>query len=435
MLERLLIRGGLLIDSAQNIEAKRDILIEDGKVKAVFAPLDRRVESLKLSSFEIFDAKGFWVTPGLIDMHVHFREPGGELDETLKTGAVAAARGGFTTVLAMPNTNPPVDNVSLINFLRTKARNLNGVNILFTAAVTLGLKGEQLSDFYSLARAGASAFTDDGSPVMNAQLMRRALENTRDAGSFVISHCEDLNLSAEAPLNEGLPALRKGIAGSPWAGETVMVLRDIALSELTGARVHIAHVSSAQSVRALREAKKRGLLVTAEAAPHHFALSDNDIPGRDSNFKMNPPLRDHKDLEAVKEGLHDGTLDVIATDHAPHRSSKKSAGIFRSPFGVIGLETSLALALTHLVHKKILTPKQLIERMSAGPAKILGLKNKGTLKVGSDGDVTVIEPNASWTVKPPFASKSSNSPFVGRKLKGRVRATIIGGRIIFDGDR
>ncbi len=425
--QRLLITGGYLIDPAQEVEGKRDILIENGRVKSVLKP----GAFLGIANAEILNAEGLWALPGLIDMHVHFREPGGEEDETLETGARSALVGGVTTVLAMPNTHPPLDCPEILRPLQKKSKKINGPHILFAAAITKKLEGRALNDFKKLKNCGAFAFTDDGRPVMDSQLMRQALEKSRALGSFVISHCEDLNLSRQRPLNEGLPARKKGIAGAPWASEGVMVARDLVLAELTGAHVHIAHVSSKVSVQMIREAKKRGVWVTGEASPHHFSLADSDIPDCDANFKMNPPLRSKEDVAAVQEGLKDGTLDVIATDHAPHRKSRKEKGIFLSPFGVIGLETSVGLALTRLVGRKILTPKQLVERMSQTPARILGLHKKGSLKAGSDGDVTIIDPNQEWRVALPFASKSSNSPFIGTRIRGRVRATIVSGKIVF----
>ena len=428
MPERLLIRGGLVIDPSQNLEAPRDVLIENGKIAEVQAGLSRRKD---LNTAEAIDASKMWVVPGLIDMHVHLREPGRESDETIVTGTRAAARGGITTVLAMPNTEPAIDNPSLVNFIKAKAKAEACVNVLVSGAATLGQKGERLTDIASLKKSGISALTDDGRPVMNSELMRRALEYCRDNDIPFIDHCEDLNLSAEAPVHEGFAATVKGLRGAPWSAETIMVVRDIALAELTGAHVHIAHISAAQSIAAVREAKKRGLKVTAEATPHHFTLCDEDIEGYDTNFKMNPPLRSKEDLRAILEGLADGTIDAIATDHAPHNPQKKALGITLAPFGVIGLETSLALGLTKLVGSKKLKPRQLIERMSTVPARILGLKNKGSLKVGMDADVTVIDPSVSWTVPGGFQSKSLNSPFIGMKLKGICSATVVAGRRVY----
>ncbi|MCR4296466.1 MAG: dihydroorotase [Elusimicrobia bacterium] len=427
MPERLIVTGGLLIDPAGRVESVRDVLIEDGKVSAVAAGLHRKPA---LKGIPAIDAKGRWVIPGLVDMHVHLREPGREGDETIETGAKAAARGGVTTVLAMANTEPVCDTPSQLAFLRAKARTDAAITVLFAGAVTVGQKGEKLTEFARLRAAGAAALSDDGRPLMNAGLLRRALEYAKDLGLLVIDHCEDLTLSNGACVHEGPAALRKGLKGAPGAAETVQVLRDIALAELTGARLHIAHVSTAASVAAIRTAKKNGIRISAEAAPHHFALNDKDLPGYDADWKMNPPLRGAEDRLALLAGLADGTIDAIATDHAPHGCAAKSLGMDLAPFGVIGLETSLAVALTELYHKKILTRRKLVERMSSGPAALLGLRGKGTLAPGADADLVVVDPDMIWTPEPPFASKSRNTPFSGRRLKGRAVTTLSGGRVV-----
>jgi dihydroorotase len=424
--ERLLIVGGTVIDPSQKIEAKRDVLIENGNIADVAAGLHKKSG---LAGVARLDASEAWVVPGLIDMHVHLREPGREGDETIATGTLAAARGGVTTVLAMPNTEPPIDSPTLVRLLAAKIKQDAAVNVLIAGACTLGQKGERLTEAALMKEAGATALTDDGRPVMDSGLMRRVMEHARDAGLLVIDHCEDDHLSQGGCAHEGPASTAKGLRGIPWASETVMVLRDIALCELTGAAIHIAHISAAQSVDAVRAAKKRGLPVSAEATPHHFSLSEDDIEGYDADYKMNPPLRAKADRDAVLAGLADGTIDTIATDHAPHGPSKKECGLQLAPFGVIGLETSLALGLTRLVGKGLLTRRQLVERMSAAPARLLGLKSKGSLRRGADADITVIDPAASWNVEAPFASKSRNSPFLGLRLKGRARATIVGGRI------
>ncbi len=427
MPDRLIVANGLLIDPAVRIEAVRDVLIEDGKISAVAAGLSRKSA---LKGAPVIDAKGKWVIPGLVDMHVHLREPGREGDETIATGAKAAARGGVTTVLAMANTEPVSDSPSQLAFLRAKARTDAAITVLFAGAVTIGQKGEQLTEFAKLRAAGAAALSDDGRPVMNAGLLRRALEYAKDLGLLVIDHCEDLNLSNGSCVHDGPEALRKGLKGAPWAAETVHVVRDIALAELTGARLHIAHVSAAASVEAIKAAKKNGVQISAEASPHHFALNDKEIPGYDSNWKMNPPLRGAEDRLALLAGLADGTIDAIATDHAPHGCAAKALDMDFAPFGVIGLETSLAVALTDLFHKKILTRRKLIERLSSGPAALLGLKNKGTLAPGADADLVVVDPDAAWTPAAPFFSKSRNTPFVGRRLKGRALTTLCAGRVV-----
>lgn len=427
MPEQLIVTGGLVVDPASRVEAIRDVLIEDGKISAVAAGLSRRSA---LKGVPAIDAKGKWVIPGLVDMHVHLREPGREGDETIATGTKAAAAGGVTTVLAMANTEPVCDSPSQLSFLRAKARTDAAITVLFAGAVTLGQKGEKLTEFARLRAAGAAALSDDGRPVMNAGLLRRALEYANDLGMLVIDHCEDLTLSNGACVHEGPSALRKGLKGAPWAAETVQVVRDIALAELTGARLHIAHVSTAASVEAIRAAKKKGIRISAEAAPHHFSLADKDIPGYDANWKMNPPLRGSEDRIALLAGLADGTIDAIATDHAPHGCMAKSMGMDLAPFGVTGLETSLAIAVTDLFHKKILTRRKIVERMSTGPAALLGLKSKGSLAVGSDADLVVVDPDATWTPEAPFVSKSRNTPFGDRKLKGRAVTTLSAGRVV-----
>ncbi|MEK7388871.1 MAG: dihydroorotase [Elusimicrobiota bacterium] len=427
MPERLIIRAGLVIDPARKLEAVRDVLVTDGRIGDVAPSLARK------SAFKdvpVIEAKGKWVIPGLVDMHVHLREPGGEADETILSGTKAAARGGVTTVLAMANTVPVCDSPAQLSFLRAKAKSDAVVNVLFAGAVTLGQKGEMLSEFAKLKAAGAAALSDDGRPVMNAGLLRRALEYAKDLGLLLIDHCEDSTLSAGACMHEGAQALRKGLRGSPWAAETVQVLRDIALAELTGARIHLAHLSAAASVAAVRQAKKRGVALSAETSPHHFTLIDENIPGYDANWKMNPPLRETDDRQAILEGLADGTIDAIATDHAPHGCAAKAAGIDLAPFGVIGLETSLSLAMTDLLHKKVLNRRRLVERLSTSPASLLGLKGKGTLAPGADADIAIVDPEASWTPQAPFQSNSRNSPFIGRRLKGRVLTTLRAGRIV-----
>jgi len=427
MTGRILITDGLVIDPARKVEAVRDVLIVGGKIKEVAAGLSKKKAVLGTTTI---DAKGLWVVPGLVDMHVHLREPGREGDETIATGTMAAARGGVTAVLAMANTEPVTDNPSQLAFLRAKAETDALVTVLFAGAVSVGQKGERLTEFAQLRAAGASALSDDGRPVMNAGLLRRALEYAKDLGLLVIDHCEDLTLSAGGCMNEGAESLRKGVQGAPWAAETVQVVRDIALSELTGARVHLAHLSAAASVEAVRAAKKRGVPVTAEACPHHFALTDAMLPGYDGNWKMNPPLRLEADRQALLEGLTDGTLDVIATDHAPHGCGAKASGLDRAPSGVIGLETSLAVVLTELFHKKILTRRQVVERMSAAPAALLGLQDRGTLAPGARADLALVDPDAVWTPQAPYLSLSRNTPFSSRRLKGRVVKTLSAGRVV-----
>ena len=427
MPERLLVTGGLVIDPARKVEAVRDVLIVDDKIADVAAGLAKKAA---LKGVPAIDAKGKWVIPGLVDMHVHLREPGREGDETIATGTRAAAAGGVTTVLAMANTEPVTDDAAKLGFLRARARQDSVITTLFAGAVTMGQKGEKLTEFAKLKAAGAAALSDDGKPVMSAGLMRRALEYAKDLDMLVIDHCEDLTLSAGACVHEGPEALRKGLKGAPWAAETLQVMRDATLAEMTGALLHIAHVSTAASVDAVRNAKKRGVRISAEACPHHFALIDADIPGYDGNWKMNPPLRAKTDREALLEGLADGTIDAIATDHAPHGCGAKSQGMDLAPFGVIGLENALSVAITDLLHKKVLTRRELIKRVSTNPAALLALKGKGTLAPGADADLAVVDPDAAWTPEAPFKSKSRNTPFAGRTLRGRVLTTLSAGRVV-----
>jgi len=425
MSNQLLIRGGLVIDPAQDLESTRDIFIHNGRIAAIGPRLCHRAPRIP-----VLDARGCWVLPGLIDLHAHLREPGAENAEDIASGARAAAAGGFATVLAMPNTAPPIDSPARLRRLRAKADRSAAVHVLFAGCATKGQLGREQTDLPGLAAAGMSAVSEDGRPLCDAGLMRRVLELTRRLGLPFISHCEEPALSRSAPVHEGRISRRLRLPGQPWAAETAMVLRDIALAELTGGHVHVAHISCAQSVAAVREAKRRGLPVTAEATPHHLILCEDDIPGPDSAYKMNPPLRSRADRAALQEGLRDGTIDAVATDHAPHTAAAKRRSFRDAPFGVIGLETALALMLTGLVHKGRLTRRQLVERMAQAPARILGLRRKGSLARGMDADVTIVRPREPWTVPSCFVSRSRNSPFVGMRLQGRVRATVVSGRIV-----
>jgi len=382
------------------------------------------------TTVRIYDAAGCIVTPGLIDMHVHFREPGQEYKETIVSGCNSAAAGGFTAVCTMPNTSPVNDNGQVTRYILSKAGESCGVRVYPVGAISKSLEGEFLSEFGELQEAGAVAVTDDGKPVMNSLLMRRAMEYANGIGLLVISHCEDINLASNGLMNEGETATRLGLSGIPNAVEAVMVLRDIALSELTGARLHIAHVSTHESVRAIREAKKHGIPVTAETAPHYFTLTDKAVQMYDTYAKMNPPLRSQKDIEAICEGLSDGTIDVIATDHAPHSSVEKDIQFDQAANGIIGLETSLPLGL-RLVESGILSLSDLIEKMSTGPASILGIGSK--FIVGSPADLTIIHPDRIWTVDASqFKSISRNTPFDGWTFKGKAVLTMVNGAVVFD---
>ena len=420
----LLIRGGRVIDPASKLDRTADVLLVEGKVAEVGA----RVAAPE--GAEVLDAKGCVVAPGFVDLHVHLREPGREDVETIATGARAAAAGGFTSVCAMPNTDPVTDNQAAVGFIVSQARRAGTARVYPIGAVSLGQKGEQLAEFGELVGAGAVAVSDDGRPVATAHLMRTALEYALTFGIPVIDHCEDVSLSAGGAMHEGLVSTRLGLKGIPRSAEDVIVARDIQLAELTGGHVHLAHCSTAGAVAMVRTAKSRGVRVTAEVTPHHFALTDAACAGYDTHAKMNPPLREAADVAALRDGLADGTIDCIATDHAPHHYDAKEQEFDNAPFGVVGLETALGVAVTELVEGGVLDLPALVHRLATRPAEIAHLP-AGTLAKGAAGDVVVFDPAAAWTVDPArFFSKSRNTPFAGRKLKGVVRWTVVGGTVV-----
>jgi len=415
-----LIKGGRVLDPANGIDDVRDILVEKGKISAVS-------QKIKTDA-EIIDAGGKLVLPGMIDMHVHLREPGREDEETIETGTSAAAHGGFTGIACMPNTTPPIDNAGIVEFILSQVKEKGSVRVYPVGAITKSLAGEELSNIGELFDAGAVAVSDDGEPVANGDLMRRALEYTKMFNLTVISHSEDKTLSSAGVMNEGRVATALGLPGIPQVAEEAAVARDIMLAELTQAKLHIAHVSTAGSVELVRRAKHKGIKVTAETAPHYFSLTEEDVRTFDTNTRVNPPLRTVHDTEAIKEGLKDGTIDVIATDHAPHTVVEKEMEFASAPPGIIGLETCFSLVLVELVNGGVLTIGEAISKMTVNPASILGL-GKGTLTPGTDADITIIDPDGEYTVEK-FFSKSSNSPFIGRKLKGIVETVIVGGEIV-----
>jgi len=422
---RVLLRGGRIIDPSQQLDDQVDLLIEGRTIAGLGKDLIRAGGE---SDLTILELEGKLVVPGLIDMHTHLREPGFEYKETVRTGSLAAAAGGFTSIACMPNTDPVNDTRSVTEFILRKARQCGVVNVYPVAAVSKGSEGAVITEFADLRDAGAVAFSDDGKSVMNSGLTRRALEYAHTLGMPVISHCEDMDLAAGGAANEGVVATRLGLRGIPNIAEDLMVGRDIAIAEYTGTAVHIAHVSTAGAVELIREAKRRGVKVTAEAAPHHFTLTDEALKNYDTNAKVNPPLRTLADVNAVKEGLKDGSLDAIASDHAPHSTLEKDVEFDYAASGMIGLETSLALSLG-LVEEGVLSLNQLVAKMSTNPARILKIQ-KGTLKVGADADVTVIDPDEEWTVDTrTFQSLSKNTPFNGWRLRGRAIFTIVGGDI------
>lgn len=422
---RVLLRGGRIIDPSQQLDDQVDLLIEGRTIAGLGKDLIRAGGE---SDLTILELEGKLVVPGLIDMHTHLREPGFEYKETVRTGSLAAAAGGFTSIACMPNTDPVNDTRSVTEFILRKARQCGVVNVYPVAAVSKSSEGAVITEFGDLRDAGAVAFSDDGKSVMNSGLMRRALEYAHALGMPVISHCEDMDLAAGGAANEGVVATRLGLRGIPNIAEDLMVGRDIAIAEYTGTAVHIAHVSTAGAVELIRGAKRRGVKVTAEAAPHHFTLTDEALKDYDTNAKVNPPLRTLADVNAVREGLKDGSLDAIASDHAPHSTLEKDVEFDYAASGMIGLETSLALGL-RLVEEGVLSLNQLVAKMSTNPARILKIQ-KGTLKVGADADVTVIDPDEEWTVDTrTFQSLSKNTPFNGWGLRGRTLFTIVGGDI------
>lgn len=427
------ITGGRLVDPGHFVGIA-DIFIEDEKIVAIIESgrtgKQDQASNIQQPGVRIFDASGKIVTPGLIDMHVHLREPGFEYKETIESGCRAAAHGGFSTICCMPNTNPVNDSRQVTEYILAKAVESNLVRVLPIAAISKGIGGKTLCEYEGLKQAGAVALSDDGNPVMDSRLMRRALEKAKDLHLLVISHCEDFNLAAGGVMNEGVVAKKLAIAGIPGAAETIMVLRDIALSELTGAPVHIAHVSTAGSIRAIRDAKARGVRVTAETAPHYFTLTENAVDECGAHAKMNPPLGTESDRAAICEGLADGTIDVIATDHAPHSNEEKALELASAPNGIIGLETSVSLSLK-LVHAGVLTLTELVEKMCTNPAGILGLECG--LRVDGPADITIIDPDLSYTVDAAdFRSLSRNTPFDGWPLKGKPVLSMVAGRIVYE---
>ncbi len=422
-MKALLIRGGRLIDPASGRDEPADLRIEDGRIAKTGSHLPE-------DGAEVLDATGSIVAPGFVDMHVHLRDPGFEYSETVETGARCAAAGGFTTVCCMPNTSPVNDSATVTSYITARARQHAVVKVRPIGAITKGSLGEELASIGSMQKAGVVAISDDGKPVMNARLMRRAMETAKAFGLPVINHCEDLHLSAGGDMHEGAQSVRWGLRGIPAAAEDVMVARDILLAELTGARYHVAHISTRHAVAMVDFAKKRGLNVTAETTPHHFAIADSDMLPYDSNYKMKPPLRSREDLEAVVEGLRSGAIDAIATDHAPHAGSDKMQEFERCPFGIIGLETAIGLSL-ELVHRGIISVNRMVELFTTGPSRILGLES-GTLDVGAAGDVTLFDPERKWTYDVNRSqSKSRNSPFDGREFRGGPVATVVDGAVVW----
>lgn len=415
------IRGGRLIDPARGIDREADLWLGGGRVLAI----GEAIEEAEV----VIDARGMIVCPGLIDVHVHLREPGNEEDETIASGTDAALAGGVTSLACMPNTIPAIDTQGAAEFVVLQASRARKANVYPVGAVSKGRAGEELAELGRLVAGGAVAFTDDGAPVASASLMRRALEYAKMFDRVVMQHCQVPELTVGGVMNEGFESMRLGLPGMPAAAEDIMVARDIRLAEITGGRVHIQHISTARSVELVREGKRRGVRVTAEACPHHFTLTDETLRGFDANFKMNPPLRTWSDVEAVIEGIVDGTIELLATDHAPHSTEKKMREIDQAPFGIIGLETLLPISVKGLIEPGHLTWPELIAKLTVHPARLLGVP-KGSLAPGSDADVTIIDPNVAWKIDPTrFRSKSRNCPFAGWDVKGRAVMAIVAGEI------
>lgn len=420
----LLIKNGRVIDPTQGIDEILDLLVENGRVSKLGKGLTPPADC------ETFDADGKYVVPGLIDMHVHLREPGLEYKEDIESGSRAAVAGGFTSIACMPNTRPVIDNKAVAGYVVARGKAVGLCNVFPIGALTAGSNGERLAEMGELKESGCVAVSDDGRPVVNAELMRRALEYARGMGIPVIAHAEELALVGEGVMNEGFTSTELGLKGIPRVAEDIAVARDVMLAEYTASPVHIAHVSTRGALRIIRDAKLRGVRVTCETAPHYFTLTDDAVRGYDTNAKMNPPLREADDVAAIKQGLADGTIDAIATDHAPHHDDEKDIEFNNALNGIIGLETSLPLSLA-LVEQGVLTMAQLVERMSCTPARILNL-DRGTLKPGAAADITLIDPAAEWVVEADkLASMAKNTPWLGQKMKGATAATIVAGKVVF----
>jgi dihydroorotase len=424
---RLLIANGYLIDPSQGVNTGKSLLIEDGRVRGLLGHTESVPEDA-----EVLDATGLVVAPGFIDMHVHLREPGQEYKETIETGAGAGVAGGWTSICAMPNTDPTNDSPAVTRFIIEQARRAALANVFPIGSITKGSKGTELAEMGEMKQAGIVAVSDDGRPVPSAGMMRRAMEYARGFDLTVVDHCEDRTLAAGGSMHEGRWSLMLGLRGIPAAAEELDAVRDCELAALTGARVHLAHVSTRGALEAVRRAKEAGLPVTCEVAPHHWALTDEAVEGYDTNTKMSPPLRSREHVEAIFEGLRDGTIDAIATDHAPHHADEKALEYDQAPFGITGLETGVGLALDRLVHEGVISLERLVELCSINPAKIFNLAERGTLSKGAWGDVTILDPDLRWRFDASRSkSKSRNTPFDGLTMRGAAVATVVAGRVLY----
>ena len=420
----ILIKNGRVINPSENLDKVMDIFVEDGIIK-------EKAESIEKQADTVIDAAGCYVMPGLIDLHVHFRDPGLTYKEDIETGSKAAAKGGFTTVCCMPNTKPVVDNVETVKYIIEKGEKTGLTNVLPVGAVTKNMAGVEITDVEELKKAGICAISEDGKSVMNSGVYRKAMKNAAKANVPVLAHCEDINLVEGGVINLGDKSKELGVKGISNAVEDVIAMRDIMLAKETGATLHLCHCSTKDSVEMVKRAKEEGIKVTAEVCPHHFSMCSDDITSNDGNFKMNPPLRAREDMEALIKGLQDDIMDVISTDHAPHSVEEKAKDLEHAPFGIVGLETSVALTVTNLVKKGYLTPMQMAAKMSYNPAKVLGIP-KGTLDEGKIADITIIDPDKEYTIDVNnFESKGKNTPFDGYKVSGEVEYTILNGKIVY----
>lgn len=420
----ILIKNGRLINPSENLDKVMDIFVEDGIIK-------EKAESIEKQADTVIDAAGCYVMPGLIDLHVHFRDPGLTYKEDIETGSKAAAKGGFTTVCCMPNTKPVVDNVETVKYIIEKGKKVGLTNVLPVGPVTKNMAGVEITDVEELKKAGICAISEDGKSVMNSGVYRKAMKNAAKANVPVLAHCEDINLVEGGVINLGDKSSELGVKGISNAVEDVIAMRDIMLAKETGATLHLCHCSTKDSVEMVKRAKEEGIKVTAEVCPHHFSMCSDDITSNDGNFKMNPPLRAREDMEALIKGLQDDIMDVISTDHAPHSAEEKAKDLEHAPFGIVGLETSVALTVTNLVKKGYLTPMQMAAKMSYNPAKVLGIP-KGTLDEGKIADITIIDPNKEYTIDVnTFESKGKNTPFDGYKVSGEVEYTILNGKVVY----
>ncbi len=425
---KILIKNGHVCNPATKIDEVRDLLVEDGKVVAMEASLP--AGSLE-SDVQVIDATGCYVFPGFVDLHVHLRDPGQTHKEDIATGSAAAARGGVTTLVAMPNTKPVVDSVDVVNYVHSKSKEVGLTNVLQSGCITMGMAGKELSPIREMAKAGIPAITEDGKSVMDSNIYREAMKIAAECDIPVLAHCEDINLVNGGVINMGAKSSELGVNGISNAVENIIAARDIMLAEETGATLHLCHCSTKETVELVRDAKAKGIKVSGEVCPHHFTLTDADIVPGDSNYKMNPPLRAQADVDALKQGLADGIMEVISTDHAPHSADEKVADLTKAPFGIVGIETSAALTYTELVLGGYITPYQMAEKMSYNPARILGI-DKGDISVGKIADITIFDPTAEYEIHASdFVGKSKNMPFEGRSVTGKVVATILNGKIVY----